>query len=49
MVVFAFKCCVAYKIKSAISNPQKSFLEWWYDMMMCMNLLYKETRKLLFP
>lgn len=29
---------VMYKIKSAISNPQKSFPEWWYDMTMCMNL-----------
>lgn len=38
MVVFAFKCSVTYKIKSAISNPQKSFPEWWYDMTMCMNL-----------
>lgn len=36
MVVFAFKCSVTYKIKSAISNPQKSFPEWWYDMTMCM-------------
>lgn len=36
MVVFAFKCSVTYKIKSAISNPQKSFPEWWYDMTMRM-------------
>lgn len=31
-----------YKIKSAISNPQKSFPEWCCDIT-CMNLPYMET------